>query len=135
MAERPGDAADDDDDVQGRAPKRRKWEVDRDYPVVLGPSWKGAGLTTFRYEFMPKLVLTSADATMGIDGTQATIERPQRGGATATFTGQVADAAATDCVIVFDGEKFILEKVARCVQNIRVRRDEDFPAARRKDET
>ena len=86
----------------------------KEYPVVMGSSM----VTTMRYDFFPTLVDPTKEATF--DDTTATVVRPQRGAADATFAGHVASAPDTECILVFDGEKFILERIERSVQNLRV---------------
>lgn len=100
-----------------------------EYEVALGRSLRGDDgdqgeprevFATFRYEFQPASVdrrrpgLVGADASRGVQLLMASAAGAAGG---VPFRGRLADAKDTDCLLLFDGRRFRLERCAfSCAQ-------------------
>lgn len=101
--------------------KARAWKTQREYPIILGPSLHSAMLATFRYEFFPLSIDTSApySASMAEDGT--TVQRPQKVGfeGPIQFVGFTSTSQPYEFALVFHGDHFSLERIASVTGNLK----------------
>ncbi|KAJ1444889.1 hypothetical protein M885DRAFT_551656 [Pelagophyceae sp. CCMP2097] len=106
------------------------WEADHEYGVALGESWRTAAPLEFvsmSYGgVVPAHVAYDEPASAVVDERRGeiTVERPSGGGGV-SFRGAHArlGGESTDCVLVFDGGAFRLERLAVAVRLQHVRND------------
>ncbi|ETI52721.1 hypothetical protein L917_03940 [Phytophthora nicotianae] len=104
---------------------------DVEYPVVLGQSLmepdddkeeQGAVYASFGYEFQPASVDKSTPGLVSVDGSSGVqvLMGSSTGGV--TFKGKVMENKETDCLLIFDGSGFRLERCPfSCMQLRHVR--------------
>lgn len=101
--------------------KVKAWQAHRDYPIIIGSSLHAGTLATFRYEFFPLSIHSSApySASMAEDGT--TIQRPQKPGfeGPIEFVGFTSTSQSCEFALVFHGDHFTLERIASVTGNLK----------------
>jgi ELL-associated factor len=91
-----------------------------EYPVMLGPSLLREGdsalsevYSTFRYDFQPASIDTSSPGLVSMDeskGVQVLLASSTGTAGGVLFKGKVAENKDTDCLLLFDGSGFRLER-------------------------